>query len=65
MNRGWDIGSVIRPSSQRSNVIDAQYNKENISKWSNVINEEQFWDFVKHLDKELRSRVAKITYDRK
>ena len=31
---------------------------------SKTTNEDQFWDFINLLDKELRSRLAKITYER-
>ena len=32
---------------------------------SKTTNEDQFRDFINHLDKELRSRLAKITYERR
>ena len=32
---------------------------------SKTINEDQFRDFINLLDKELRSRLAKITYERR
>ena len=46
MKRGCDAERVIRLSSQRFNVIAAQWNKEAyfIIK-SKITNEDQFWDF--------------------
>ena len=46
MKRGCDAERVIRPSSQRFNVIAAQWNKEAyfIIK-SKITNKNQFWDF--------------------
>ena len=66
MKRGWDAERVIRPSSQRFNVIAAQWNKEAyfIMK-SNTKNDNKFWDFIKLFDQELKSRLAKITYERR
>ena len=32
---------------------------------SKAINEDTFWDFINLLDKELRSWLAKITYERR
>ena len=66
MKRGWDAERVIRPSSQRFNVIAAQWNKEAYFMMkSKTTNEDQFRDFINLLDKELRSRLAKITYERR
>ena len=66
MKRGWDAERVIRPSSQRFNVIAAQWNKEAYFMMkSNTTNDNQFWDFIKLLDQELKSRLAKITYERR
>ena len=66
MKRGCDAERVIRPSSQRFNVIAAQWNKEAYFMMkSKTTNEDQFRDFIKLLDKELRSRLAKITYERR
>ena len=66
MKRGWDAERVIRPSSQRFNVIAAQWNKEAYFMMkSNTTNDNQFWDFIKLLDLELKSRLAKITYERR
>ena len=65
MKRGWDAEWVIRPSSQRFNVIAAQWNKEAYFMMkSNTTNDNQFWDFIKLLDQEIKSRLAKITYER-
>ena len=66
MKRGWDAERFIRPSSQRFNEITAQLNKEAyfIMK-TNITNDNQFWDFLKLLDQELKSRLANITYKRR
>ena len=65
--KSWcDAERVIRPSSQRFNVITAQWNKEAYFMMkSKTTNEDQFRDFINLLDKELRSRLAKITYERR
>ena len=64
--RGWDAERVIRLNSQRFNVIATQWNKEAYFMMKNkTTNEDQFWEFIKLLDKELISRLAKITYERK
>ena len=66
MKRGWDAERVIRPSSQRFNVIAAQWNKEAYFMMkSKTTNKDQFWEFIKLLDKQLISRLAKITYERR
>ena len=66
MKRGRDAEWVIRPSSQRFNMIAAQMNKETYFMMkSNTTNDNQFWNFIKLLDQELKSRLAKITYERK
>ena len=66
MKRRWDAESVIRPSSQRFNVIAAQWNKEAYFMMkSKTTNEHQFCEFIKLLDKQLISRLAKITYERR
>ena len=66
MKRGWDTERVIRPSSQRFNVIAAQWNKEAYFMIkSKTTNEDQFWDFLKQIDKELILRLAKTTYERR
>ena len=66
MKRGWDAELVIRPSSQRFNVIAAQWNKEAYFMMkSKTTNKDQFWEFIKLLDKQLISRLAKITYERR
>ena len=62
MKRGWDAERVIRPSSQRFNVIAAQWNKEAYFMIkSKTTNEDQFRDFLKQIDKELILRLAKTT----
>ena len=66
MKRGWDAERVIRPSSQRFNVIAAQWNKEAYFMMkSKTTKKDQFWEFIKLLDKQLISRLAKITYERR
>ena len=66
MKRGWDAERVIRPSSLRFNVIAAQWNKEAYFMMkSKTTNKDQFWEFIKLLDKQLISRLAKITYERR
>ena len=66
MKRGWDAERVTRPSSQRFNVIAAQWNKEAYFMMkSKTTNEDQFCEFIKLLDKQLKSRLAKITYERR
>ena len=63
MKRGWDAERVIRLSSQRFKVIAAQWNKEAYFMMkNNITNDNQFWEFIKLLDQELKSRLAKITY---
>ena len=66
MKRGWDAERVIIPSSQRFNVIAAQWNKEAyfmiISK---TTNEDQICEFIKLLNMQLKSRLEKITYERR
>ena len=66
MKRGWDAERVIRPSSQRINVIAAQWNKEAYFMMkSKTTNEDQFCEFIKLLDKQLKSRLAKIKNKRR
>ena len=66
MKRGCDAERVIRPSSQRFNVIAAQWNKEAYFMIkSKTTNEDQFWYFLKQIDIELRLRLAKPTYERR
>ena len=66
MKRGWDAERVIRQSSQKFNVIAAQWNKEAYLMMKNkTTNKDQFWEFIKLLDKQLISRLAKITYERR
>ena len=66
MKRGWNAERVVRPSSQRFNVITAQWNKEAyLMMKSNTTNNNQFWDFIKLLDQELESRLAKITNEKR
>ena len=66
MKRGCDAEHAIRPSSQRFNVIASQWNKETYFMIkSRTTNEDQFWDFLKQIDKELRLRIAKATYERR
>ena len=66
MRRGCDAERAIRHSSQRFNVIAAQWNKEAYFMIkSKTTNEGQFWDFLKQIDKELRYRLAKPTYERR
>ena len=66
MKREWDAERVIRPSFQRFNVITAQWNKEAyFMTKSKTTNEDQFSEFIKLLDKQLQSRLAKITYKRR
>ena len=56
MKRGWDAERVIRPSSQWFNLIDAQWNKEAYFMMkSKTTNKDQFWEFIKLLDKQLIS----------
>ena len=66
MKRGWDAERVIRPSSQRFNVIAAQWNKEAYFMMKRkTTSDNQFWDFINLLDNEPRSRLAKTTYERR
>ena len=66
MKRGWDAERVIRPSSQRFNVIVAQWNKEAYFMMKRkTTSDNQFWDFINLLDNEPRSRLAKTTYERR
>ena len=66
MKRRWDAERFIRPSSQRFNDIATQWNKEAYFMMKNkTTNEDQFCEFVKLLDKQLKSRLAKITYERR
>ena len=66
MKRGWDAERVIRPSSQRFNIIAAQWNKEAYFMMKRkTTSDDQFWDFINLLDNELQSRLAKTTYERR
>ena len=66
MKRGCDAKRVIRPSSQRFNVIAAQWSKEAYFMIkSKTTNEDRFWDFLKQIDKELRLMLAKATCERR
>ena len=66
MKRGWDAERVIRPSSQRFNVIAAQWNKEAYFMMKRkTTSDNQFWDFINLLDNEPQSRLAKTTYERR
>ena len=66
MKRGWDAERVIRPSSQRFNMIAAQWNNEAyfMIKARQLI-KINFESFIKLLDQELKSRLAKITIERR
>ena len=61
IKRGWDAERVIRPSSQRFNVIAAQWNKEAyfIMK-SKATNEDQFCEFVKLLINNLNQDLLRL-----
>ena len=63
VKRGWDTERVARPNTERLNVIAAQWNNEAyfIIK-SETTKEEQFNNFAKQLDIELRNIIAKSTY---
>ena len=66
MKRRWDAERVIRPSSQRFNIIAAQWNREAyLMMKSKTTKENQFCGFIKLLDMQLKSRLAKITYERR
>ena len=57
---------VIRSSSQKFKVTVAQWNKEAYFMMkSNTINDNRFCNFIKLLDQELKSRLAKIAYEQR
>ena len=69
-NLGWKEDEMLNVLSDRVhlrfNVIAAQWNKEAYFMMkSKTTNKNQFWEFIKLLNKQLKSRLAKITYERR
>ena len=66
MPKGWDAERVMRLSSKRYNVIDAQWNKKSyfVIK-SDSTNKASFINFVFEHDKELRIRLDQNTYEKR
>ena len=57
---------VIRTTSDLYNIILAQWNKEVFVKVKNTMtNEEEFNEFIKEVDKELKFRISKNTYNKR
>ena len=66
MYKGKDADRIIRTSSERYNVIAAQWNKETYFMLkSQTTKEDQFWEFLKLTDIELRFRLSRNTYEKK
>ena len=66
MLKGKDPDRIIRTSSERFNVIAAQWRKEVYFMLKrSTTKEEQFKDFLMQLDNELRFRLAKNTYEKR
>ena len=66
MLKGKDPDRIIRTSSERFNVIAAQWRKEVyfMLKRSST-KEEQFKEFLMQLDNQLRFRLSKNTYEKR
>ena len=66
MLKGKDPDRIIRQSSERFNVIAAQWRKEVYFMLKrSTIKEEQFKEFWMQLDNELKFRLAKNTYEKR
>ena len=66
MQKSWDAERVIRPTCKRYNVIAAQWNKEcYFMIKSDSSNEASFWEFIENVNKELKFRLDKNTYDKR
>ena len=60
MKKGMPADRVIRTTSDSYNIILAQWNKEVFVKVKNTMtNEEEFNEFIKEVDKELKFRISK------
>ena len=61
----WEAERVIRPTCKIYNVIAAQWNKEYYFMIkSDSSNEAWFWEFIENVNKELKFRLNKNTYDK-
>ena len=66
MYKGKDADRIIRTSSERYNVIAAQWNKETYFMLkSQTTKEDQFWEFLKLTYIELRFRLSRNTYEKR
>ena len=66
MKKGMPADRVIRTTSDSYNIILAQWNKEVFVKIKNTMtNEEEFNEFIKEVDKELKFRISKNTYNKR
>ena len=65
MLKGKDPDRIIRTSSERFNVIAAQWRKEvYFTLKRSSTKEEQFKEFLMQLDNQLRFRLSKNTYEK-
>ena len=66
MQKGWEAERVIRSTCKRYDVIAAQWNKEcYFMIKSDSLNEASFWEFIENVNKELKFRLDKNTYDKR
>ena len=57
---------VIRTTSDSYNIILVQWSKEVFVKVKNIMtNEEEFNEFIKKVDKELKFRISKYIYNKR
>ena len=66
MQKGWEAERVIRLICKGYEVIAAQWNKEcYFMIKSDSLNETSFWEFIENINKELKFRLDKNTYNKR